>query len=295
MLHKLILILYLSLSSVVFSQSERFKGAFEFGFMGGGSYYIGDLNPNLHFVYSKPAMGLIVRYNLSTRHSMRFTATYGNVYGSDSKSDNDFQINRNLSFSSSIIEIAMGFELDLLKYRIKDMKYPITPYFFYEIAYFRMNPKAKNTNGDDIVLQELGTEGQGTLLSDKKQYGLNQLSIPLGIGIKFNIKDRIAISLEYGIRKTFTDYLDDVSGKYVNPFVLASLKGPLAAQLADPSLNGQSYTTLGLDRGNANNKDWYAMYGVMITFKPWKANICKMQGFGSGKKSNKRRRKGRKR
>jgi len=295
MLHKLILTLSLSLTSVVFSQSESFKGAFEFGFMGGGSYYIGDLNPDLHFVYSKPAMGLIVRYNLSTRHSMRFTATYGNVYGDDSKSEDNYQINRNLSFSSSIIEIAMGFELDVLKYRMKDMRYPITPYFFYEIAYFRMNPVAKNANGDDIVLQELGTEGQGTLLSDKKQYSLNQLSIPLGIGVKFNIKDRIAISLEYGIRKTFTDYLDDVSGKYVNPYVLASLKGPLAAQLADPSLNGQSYTNLGIDRGNANTKDWYAMYGIMLTFKPWKANICKMQGFGSGKKSNKRRRKGRRR
>lgn len=281
MLRRLFLFFFTIILVSGFGQSDSFKRAFEFGFMGGGSYYIGDLNPTSHFIYSKPAGGLIVRYNLSTRHSMRFTATYGNVFGADSKSNNSYQQNRNLSFSSSIIEIAMGFELDLLKYRINDMKYPISPYFFYEIAYFRMNPKVKNNNGgDDIVLQELGTEGQGTLLSDKKPYSLNQISIPLGIGLKFNIKKRIAISVEYGIRKTFTDYLDDVSGKYVNPLVLANLKGPLAAELADPSLNGQSYTTLGLDRGNSNTKDWYAMYGVMITFKPWKANICDMQGMG---------------
>jgi hypothetical protein len=279
-----LLFISILLSSLSFSQSQSFKAAFEFGFMGGGSYYIGDLNQKKHFIYSKPAGGLIVRYNLSTRHSMRFTASYGQVYGQDAVSDQSYQQNRNLSFSSSIIEIAAGFELDLLKYRINDMKYPISPYFFYEIAYFRMNPIVKDDSGNDISLQELGTEGQGTYLNSKKQYVLNQISIPLGIGIKFNLKKRVAVSFEYGIRKTFTDYLDDVSGLYVNPSELAELKGPLAAELADPSLNNQSSTTLGLNRGNSNTKDWYVMYGAMITFKPWRKDICRMQGFGKNKR-----------
>ena len=120
----------------------------------------------------------------------------------------------------------------------------------------------------------MGTEGQGTLLSDKSPYSLNQIAIPLGVGLKFNLAKRIAVSLEYGIRKTFTDYLDDVSGKYVNALVLSSIKGPLAGEFADPSLNAQSYSILGLDRGNSNTKDWYAMYGVMLTFKPWKKGKC---------------------
>ena len=275
------LILFTSLS---FSQSQSFKAAFEMGFMGGGSYYIGDLNQKKHFVYSKPAAGVIVRYNLSTRHSMRFTASYGQVYGQDSYAETDYQKNRNLSFSSSIFEVAAGFELDLLKYRINDMRFPISPYFFYEIAYFRMNPSVTSESGDDIALQELGTEGQGTYLNDKKPYSLNQISIPLGIGIKFNLKERIAVSFEYGVRKTFTDYLDDVSGEYVNPTQLAELRGPLAAELADPSLNNQSSSTLGLNRGNSNTKDWYIMYGAMITFKPWRKDICRMQGFGKNKR-----------
>jgi len=279
-----LLFISILLSSLSFSQSQSFKAAFEFGFMGGGSYYIGDLNQKKHFVYSKPAGGLIVRYNLSTRHSMRFTATYGQVQGFDASSDDAYQINRNLGFSSSIIEVAVGFELDLIKYRINDMKYPISPYFFYEIAYFRMNPIVKSTFGDEISLQELGTEGQGTYLNPKKQYSLNQISIPLGIGVKFNLKERVAVSFEYGIRKTFTDYLDDVSGNYVNPTQLAELKGPLTAELADPSLNNQSSSALGLNRGNSNTKDWYVMYGAMITFKPWRRDICRMQGFGKNKR-----------
>jgi len=271
-------------SSLSFSQSQSFKAAFEIGFMGGGSYYIGDLNQKNHFIYSKPAGGIIVRYNLSTRHSMRFTASYGQVHGEDAASNQAYQQNRNLSFSSSIVEIAAGFEIDLLRYSINDMRFPISPYLFYEIAYFRMNPIVKNESGDEISLQELGTEGQGTFLNSKKPYSLNQISIPLGIGIKFNLKKRIAVSFEYGIRKTFTDYLDDVSGEYVNLTQLAELRGPLAAQLADPSLNTHSATTLGLNRGNSNTKDWYVMYGAMITFKPWRKDICRMQGFGKNKR-----------
>ena len=274
--HLLITLFILNLS-VSNAQSDRFRAAFEMGLMGGGSYYIGDLNPNVHFKYSDWAAGLIVRYNLSNRHSFRFTASYGNIYGDDSKSKDAFQVNRNLSFYTDIIEIAAGFEIDLVKYRINDMKYPITPYFFYEIAYFRMNPKVKDEFGNEVALQELGTEGQGTILNSKKQYGLNQISIPLGIGVKFNIKARLAISLEYGIRKTFTDYIDDVSGKYVNPLALQAIKGPLTAQLADPSLNHQSYFTEGMDRGNARTKDWYSMYGLMITFKPWGRTKCHFQ------------------
>ena len=41
------------------AQSQNFRKAFEMGFMGGGSYYIGDINPNKHFIYSKPAFGVI--------------------------------------------------------------------------------------------------------------------------------------------------------------------------------------------------------------------------------------------
>ena len=83
-----------------------------------------------------------------------------------------------------------------------------------------------------------------------------------------NLKKRLAISIEYGIRKTFTDFLDDVSGNYVDTDILAAENGPLAAELADPSLDGASRT--GFNRGNSSTKDWYAFYGLMITFKPFK-------------------------
>jgi hypothetical protein len=260
------------------SYAQGFKTAAEIGFFGGGSYYIGDLNPLEHFVYSKPAFGAIFRYNLTKRYSLRFTGTYGQVYANDSDSDDPFQANRNLSFNSDILELAFGIEIDLFNYNINSMKEPITPYFFYEMAFFKMNPMAE-LNGEEYTLQNLGTEGQGTSLSEKEPYKLNQLSIPLGIGLKFNIKKRMAISIEYGIRKTFTDYLDDVSGSYVDPDLLSAYNGSLAAEFSDRSLDNGNLSNVGFNRGNSSNKDWYAFYGVMFTFKPFKENVCDMRGW----------------
>ena len=265
--------------SVSYGQKESFKRAFECGLFGGGSYYIGDLNPSTHFLYSKPAAGAIIRYNLSTRHSLRFTGTYGNVHASDANAKDQWQINRNLSFNSKIIEVAAGFEVTLKKYSINktDYRYRYTPYFFYEVAFFRMNPMV--TSGtSDVELSAIGTEGQNSQLSDETSYSMNQISFPVGIGFKFNLMKRVAMSFEYGIRMTFTDYLDDVSGNYVDPVQMTNLKGPLAAQLADPSLNGVSSQFPNANRGNDNNRDWYSFYGVMLTIKPWKKNICDFGG-----------------
>jgi hypothetical protein len=104
---------------IVFSQSFHFICFVSQGFklllslvFCGGSYYIGDLNPAKHFVYSKPAFGAIFRYNLTTRYSLRFTATYGNVYASDADADDPFMVQRNLSFKSDILELAFGVELE---------------------------------------------------------------------------------------------------------------------------------------------------------------------------------------
>ena len=264
--------------SINLTHAQGFKTAAEMGFFGGGSYYIGDLNPNKHFVYSKPAFGAIFRYNLTKRYSLRFTGTYGNVYGQDSDSDDPFLVQRNLNFKSKILELAFGIEIDLFSYNINNMKDPITPYFFYEIAYYKINPTG-SINGQEYTLQNLGTEGQGTPLNDKNPYKLNQISIPLGIGLKFNLKPRIAVSIEYGIRKTFTDYIDDVSGSYVDPDLLRSYNGSLAADLSDPSLDNSSLSNVGFNRGNSSNKDWYSFYGVMLTFKPFKENVCSMRGW----------------
>jgi hypothetical protein len=255
------------LHTTTFGQS--YKVATEVGVFGGGSYYVGELNKK-HFIASSPAAGVVYRYNFTKRFNVRVTGMYGEITGTDAASNNQNEINRNLNFSSTVLELGVGGEINWFDYRITDMKYPISPYFFYQFAYTRINPTT-TLNGNEVDLQPLGTEGQQANEAGNRPYQLNQFTIPLGIGVKINVRDRLAISVEYGIRKTFTDYLDDVSGSYMNSDQLMRQNGPIAAELANRSVAAQA----GMNRGNSSDKDWYAFYGVMVTFNPFKRDICK--------------------
>jgi hypothetical protein len=192
------------------------------------------------------------------------------VEASDADSKLDLLKNRNLSFQSQIIELAGGVEFNYFPFQIGHDRYKGTAYLLAEIGIFRMNPKTEY-NGDLIELQSLGTEGQGSSLSSKDNYSLTQVCVPLGVGCKFSLGKKASMSFEFGIRKTFTDYLDDVgSGSFVDPDALAAENGPLAAELSNRNLNGSRYGK----RGTTATKDWYVFSGTMITFRLGKPNKC---------------------
>lgn len=251
----------------------------EVGIFAGGSYYLGDLNPYQHFNNTKFAGAFLFRDQIkrSDRLSYRLQIGFGTVEANDAESNDPSAVNRNLSFRSRILEIGPMLEIHFLPYEIGSDKRPFTPYLFLGATYMKMNPMTQY-NENWIELQSLGTEGQGSTLSNKKLYKLNQISLPVGIGFKFNMTERWALGFEYGIRKTFTDYLDDVSGNYVNPSLLAETNGTLAAELADQSLNNEaSFANVGgqsIARGNPNNKDWYVFAGVTLCFRVIEYSTC---------------------
>ncbi len=250
-----VLVLIILLTSQAFSQKS------EFGLFLGGSYYLGDLNPQLHFALTKPAVGIIYRYNFNPRVTLKINALYGNVVGDDLKTKTN--ANRNLSFKSPIIELSPNVEINFLPFTLGNSKTPFTTYVFGGLALFRFDPQA-NYNGNYYHLQPLGTEGQRTSVYNKKPYSLISVSIPFGIGFKKNIGKHVSFGIEWGLRKTFTDYIDDVSTQYVDPSVLSSENRPISAILADRSSNRNN---IGMQRGNSYTKDWYSFAGMIITFK----------------------------
>lgn len=268
-----ILLVFLSLHAG--AQRKTFLSKSELGVLFGGTYYVGDLNPVHHFRDSKIALGLAYRYNFHQRTCLRITALTGTWLGDDNQSDIAFNRNRNLSFQSRFYELAVGMEINMFKFRTNNFRYGISPYFFYQLALFYHNPKA-NYQGNLVPLRDLGTEGQGTSLSDRKPYSKIQLGIPVGIGLKFLIAKRLVFSIEYGFRFTFTDYLDDVSGQYVDPDALAAQNGPLAAELSDRSITpvGQNGTNAGLNRGKSETKDFYGVFDAMLTLQLGKDPSC---------------------
>lgn len=269
---KIVIVLtFLMWNAKAFGQTDNFFSLSQFGVFAGGSYYIGDLNQFNHFKHTNLSLGLIYRYHINSRLAIRGTFTYGKVEGYDAESSDPNQRLRNLSFQSKIYELAAGVEFNFLNYQVGNKRYFFTPYLFIEGAAFRMNPTT-TYHGQVVKLHGIGTEGQNSKLVSTKAYPLIQFAIPFGVGFKMNIGRRMAVSFEYGIRKTFTDYLDDVGGgEYLNSSKLAAQNGNIAASLSDRSLNGVQQTGT---RGNPNTKDWYSMFGVMLTFTLGNPDNC---------------------
>lgn len=265
-----ILIIVFLFPLLCLSQQQNPRSRSELGFLVGGSYYLGDLNQFRQFYNTQFAAGLLYRYNVHSRLSLRGNFTYGKLKASDSDAKMDVLKNRNLSFETQIFELAGGLEFSYFPFQLGHDRYKGTAYLLAEIGIFHMNPQT-NYNGDMIELQPLGTEGQGSSLTSKNNYSLTQICFPLGVGCKLSLGKKAALSLEIGLRKTFTDYIDDVgSGSYVDSEILATENGPLAAELSNRSLNGSRYGK----RGTAATKDWYVFSGAMITFRLGKPNVC---------------------
>ncbi|MBI3512424.1 MAG: outer membrane beta-barrel protein [Bacteroidetes bacterium] len=230
----------------------------EIGFFIGGGYYIGELNPTTHLgSLTRPAAGIVYRHNFNYRFAVAGDLIFGSVQGIDSRSTSYEQQKRNLSFRSPITEFGGRAEFNFIEYKIGDDKYPFTPFMFLGLAVFNFNPRASYGN-QWVNLQPLKTEGQS------KAYLRTQLSIPFGVGFRANLAQRVGLVAEWGMRKTFTDYLDDVSTTYADPSVLLANGGPLAVAVADRSTTPND---VGRERGNPRNKDWYSFVGLTITFQ----------------------------
>jgi hypothetical protein len=210
----------------------------------------------------KPAIGAVYRHNINTRWAERLNLTYGNVTANDAQSSSAFQRDRNLDFRSPIVEFSGIFEFNFMEFSKDNPKYYYSPYIFAGIGIFYMNPQGTNpANGQWVDLQPLGTEGQGTASNPTPKYNLIQPCIPFGIGDKIALSKAVCLSIEWGMRKTFTGYLDDCDGVYPNPKDLSS---PLAVAMSYKSLTSWSENDIGEQRGNGRD-DWYSFAGVILT------------------------------
>lgn len=253
-----------------FNATAQYKENTEVGLIGGISYYLGDLNTT-HFFQNSPTAGLIVRKNIDERFSYKAEALYLTLHSDERDSEDTIAADRGLHFRSSVFELSGQLEFNFLPYESGNPLYTWTPFVYTGISIFHHNPQAENINGEWIDLQPLGTEGQGTtLFPEKKIYPLIQFAIPMGGGVKIAVNESFNIILEYGARKTFTDYLDDVSTNFVggvkpngvlDPY--PQEMSPEAIEMSDPS--GTHYK--GVQRGDPNKKDWYSFLGVTLSFK----------------------------
>ena len=237
------------LTGILMMSTASVAQTIELGAMGGASYYLGDLNPGLHFKQLKPAGGAIARVNLDDHWSYRFSIFYGQLTSSD-----DYKPERNLSFKSPITDFSVVAEFNFWPYFTGSMKSYFTPYIFGGISFFMFDPMT--LNGDK--LRDAGTEGQHDITfseGSERQYTPYGISFPFGLGFKYSLTKKIGLSLEWGMRKTFTDYLDDVSTTYYQ-----DASGPT---ISDPTGDHNMFD----ERGNSGTNDWFNFVGLTITYK----------------------------
>ncbi|MEZ4987033.1 MAG: DUF6089 family protein [Saprospiraceae bacterium] len=256
----------------LFAQAQKL----ELGLWGGTSFYSGDYSPQefgLYFESLEPAGGIFLRMNPVKPISAELGLGFGRI--SENGEDNNMII-RDLRFRSPITELSL--KLDVHLFRLGSPKATqVAPYLMGGGAFFRFNPQGQ-VDGNWIDLQPLGTEAQGGVGYDEP-YSLSQFAVLAGGGIKFIFKERFTIGLELGGRKTFTDYLDDVTNAQVNYLDVLQTNGSLAAQLSNPTITDTDVENLNYSRGG-EYKDWYFMSGLSFSFAFGGGDGVRNRGIG---------------
>ncbi len=270
----LTLFLLIILPSVIFSQSR------EMGIMLGVMGYKGDLNPTMYSTRTiDPAIGIIYRRSYSNHWAFKAGINYGHIHADDADADDQWSNNRNLMFKSHIIELTGQFEFNFLPYQTANPATRFTPFLLGGLSIFHFNPKTLY-KGDWVELQPLGTEGQGTTSnSDRKKYKRTSAAITFGGGFKFKIAKRFGLTIESGVRRTYTDYLDDVSTTYSDPLAIRKENGKTAAILSDRSIERSPGGDIGRQRGDKAKRDWYVFTGVQLTYTLSKRYIDSCRPF----------------
>ncbi len=239
----------------------------------GVTNYQGDLQQKIFEVKNaKPVIGASISYllldNIAIRSGLNFA-----VVSADDIYNSERNKSRNLNFTSNIYEGYLGAE-----YYLKSLhNYYFTPYIFAGLAFYHFNPVTKDSAGVKQYLAGLNTEGQG-FTPGKLKYNLFQFCIPFGGGIKYSVNENFHLGIEFGIRKLFTDYLDDVSGTYVDKSILLANRGAKAVELAYRGKG--AYPAAGSPRGSSAKKDWYYFLGITTAFKMFRGNKqVKMIGY----------------
>ena len=304
----LLLLICTSFLSRSYSQSllfgnENFK--VETGINFGPSFFLGDLGGNrgkgtnflkdLNLGLTKMMKGVFFTVYPNKWLGFRLAVDYTYLEGRDdiiktNGIDELWRKQRNLDFKTNIWEAYGCIEVfpTMFFNRKTEFEPRLRPYGLVGLGIFHFNPQGSITNSNGskswYYLQPLRTEGEGMPEYPKsKPYKLTQMNIPIGGGIKYYLSERLNFSMEILYRKTFTDYIDDVSKTYIDPKnftkYLSSQQAAIATKISDKFLPiifpGMTRYPAGTQRGDSKDGDTYfsAIAKIGIRLGPLQGNI----------------------
>ncbi|HVG17118.1 MAG TPA: hypothetical protein VM935_19250 [Chitinophagaceae bacterium] len=292
----LVLICTIVASSISsFSQSITLgNGKLEAGLAVGPLFFLGDLGGNqgvgknnlkdVNMPLTKISKGLFVNIYPTEWLGFRLAANHGTLEGydhiiKDKGGDEFFRKKRNLQFQSSLLEAYAAFELypTVFFERYDGLQGKLRPYGVVGVGMFKFNPKGQyfDPNGTSrwVELAPLHTEGQGFAeYPDREPYKLSSIEMPLGVGFKYYFKENKYIGFEVMHRKSFTDYVDDVSTNYIDANLFDKYLSPNEAAMARQLYNRENFVPGGtqtrpaLDEQRGDPKDNDSYFSSVIRF-----------------------------
>lgn len=254
----IVIITVLSLFSLQsFSQSiTSGNGKYEFGVGLGPLFFLGDLGGNqgvgttflkdVNLPLTKLSKGLFANVYPAEWLGFRVAVNHGILEGDDGRIDEkgtgaeQHRKNRNLKFQSSMFEAYVATEIypSVFFERYAGLQGKLRPYGIVGVGIMKFNPKGEYVdaggNGQWVNLKPLRLEGQGmNEYPSRKDYKLSTMEVPMGLGAKYYIKENMYVGMEVLHRKTFTDYIDDVSTTYIDANLFASYLTPEQTAIAN--------------------------------------------------------------
>lgn len=194
---------------------------YELGVMGGMSMYMGDANQTSIFKEWNPSGGIVFRNNLNFRWALKADLLYGKVSGTTKNTENVFPGNGESQFSRHFGELGMQMEFNFLPYSDK--------YAYLNTS--KLSPYMLLGLGASIAPGDKGN----TFFS---------MNIPMGVGVKYKLRNKLNIGLEYTVHKLLGDGFDA------------------------PNKNGFNLDNpYGVKNGLFKNKDWYNTLFISITWE----------------------------
>jgi hypothetical protein len=246
------------------------------GNSGEGKSFIKDNNLSM----TRLIIGAHVTVHPKDYLGIRLAFNYGNIAGDDAVIESKGGMEearkvRNLNFKSRINEAYIAAEFYptvFLEADPSETFHKIRPYGIAGVGVFSFNPQGQDPlTGDWVYLHRLHTEGQGFAEHpERADYKLVQMNVPFGAGLKYFAGEGVSIAVEILHRKTFTDYIDDVSTTYIDNDLfykyLPLNDAIIANRIYDKSAAAANRNT-GEKRGTSKNMDAYYTAGIKLSFR----------------------------
>ena len=248
-----------------------FKSRFEIGLLSGGSIFLGTISKkgSLFGNDMNMLMGVNINYLLYSNLSAGLSIESFKLSNSDAKSNNNEQLARGMSFSTSMLSISSSINYDLVDNRLYSKAKKIKPSFGLGLDIVSFNPTGIY-NGTVYNLQPLGTGGQYSD-STKKPYSTLAFGYFFNFKLKYQINRFNSVGLHMSYHVSMSNYLDDV-GPDAYPSISALLKSKISNKDAAIYFsNPTAKNVIGQYRNSPDGaSDSYLNFGIFYSRKLFK-------------------------